>query len=274
MLGRSVVRMLRESGASDITALTHADLDIGDLDSLLSTLHEIHPSVVYNCAAMTAVDACETEFDRATRVNALAPGAMAGWCRDQGARLVHVSTDYVFNGQATSPIREDSALDPINAYGRSKLAGEEAVLAAGGGALIIRTAWVYSQDGKNFLRFVLDRMEKGEEVPVITDQTGSPTYAWDIALAISRLLESGAGGIFHVVNTGACTWWDFASHLAACAGLEGPMRPIVSADLNRPAPRPSYSVLDTSRFAETTGSPMRSWQEAARFCVEQWRALK
>ncbi|HNQ21724.1 MAG TPA: dTDP-4-dehydrorhamnose reductase [Phycisphaerae bacterium] len=272
MLGRALLAALASrGGAARVTPVDIDDFDLADAAAVVAALDRHRPDVVFNCAAFTAVDECETRREYAEQVNGEAPGVLARWCRAHGARLVHISSDYVFDGAARAPIAEDAATGPVSAYGASKLLGEQRVAQAGGDYLIVRTAWLFAPWGRSFLQFVLGRLTQGQPAPVITDQVGSPTYAPDLAEALVRLIEVRATGIVHFVNTGACTWAEFAEHLRTCAGLSGTLTPIVAADLHRPAARPAYSVLATQRYTRLVGNPPRTWQDAARDAVQRWR---
>ena len=275
MVARALLERLQtEPQAWEAHGLALPELDLTDPDSIERALNEVRPEVVFNCAAFTAVDACESEPEKADLINSVGPGCLARWCAARHARLVHLSTNYVFPGTATAPIPEDAPTGPASAYGRSKLRGEQLIAEAGGDGLIVRTAWVYAPWGTNFMRFVLDGLTRGDKLRIVTDQVGSPTYAVDLADALVHLVQAEARGIVHVVNTGACTWLEFAEFLRAGAGLTGEFIPITDAQLNRPARRPSYSVLATERYLRLIGTAPRMWQDAARDALERWRQMQ
>lgn len=265
-LGSCLAERLRESADDEVVAFDRATLDITDASALRRVVREIAPDLVANAAAMTHVDRCETEPDAAEAANATAPAVLAEICRETGARLVHVSTDYVFDGTGATPYREDDPVGPHSAYGRTKLAGEERVRAALPDALIVRTAWVFGP-GRNFVRTMLEAAARrlrgeGPDLRVVDDQRGSPTYSDDLARAILALVEAGGTGTYHVANAGVATWWELArAAIDAWGHPELPIARVRTEDFPRPAPRPSWSVLDIGR-AERAGVVMRPWREA------------
>jgi dTDP-4-dehydrorhamnose reductase len=269
-LGSCLAARLRTSDAHELAAaFERKELDVTDADAVLRALRSLPggpADVVANAAAMTQVDRCETEPALADAVNAAAPGLLAAACRDVGAQLVHVSTDYVFDGRASHPYTETDRVAPASVYGRSKLEGERRVLAELPGALVVRSAWVFGP-GSNFVRTILlaaARALRGEGPPlrVVDDQRGSPTYAADLAGALLRLVEAGGSGIYHVANAGIATWWDVArAAVDAWGHPELPIAKVTTAEFPRPAPRPAWSVLDGGR-AERLGVQMRPWREA------------
>jgi dTDP-4-dehydrorhamnose reductase len=246
------------------------ELDIAEGASLASFLKGLAaPVVVVNAAAMTHVDRCEREPEAARRANADGPERLAQLCEARGYRLVHVSTDYVFSGVSDRPYREDDPPAPASEYGRSKLEGERRVLSACASALVVRTSWVFGR-GRNFIAAILAQAEarrrQGDPTPlrVVDDQRGRPTYAADLAAAIHALVEAGARGLYHVANRGEATWWDLARATLDLTGFQDlSIERICAQDLNLPAPRPTYSVLDCSK-AEALGIDLRDWQDALR----------
>ena len=258
-----VVVATREGGGTDLAADFDAPAALGEL------VRRIAPDVVVNAAAYTAVDKAEAEPDVAFRVNALAPAAIAQACAAAGALLLHYSTDYVFDGTASRPYREDDATVPLGAYGASKLAGEEAIRASGTRHAILRTAWVYAAHGKNFLRTMLRLAGERDELRVVADQVGAPTPAGWIADATVRILGQGvpASGLWHLVAAGATSWHGFADAImdeALAAGLlarRPRVLPIVTADYPTPARRPAYSVLDTARLQRDFGIVPPDWRD-------------
>jgi dTDP-4-dehydrorhamnose reductase len=265
-LGSCLAARLRASARDEVVAFDRATLDITDASALRRVVREVAPDFVANAAAMTHVDRCESEPEAAEAANAMAPGVLAETCREVGAQLVHVSTDYVFDGTGTAPYREDDPVGPRSAYGRTKLAGEVRVRVALPEALIVRTAWVFGP-GRNFVRTMLEaaaRRVRGEgpDLRVVDDQRGSPTYSDDLARAILALVEAGGTGTYHVANAGVATWWDLArAAIDAWGHPELPIARVRTEDFPRPAPRPSWSVLDIGR-AERAGASMRPWREA------------
>ncbi|HRZ87445.1 MAG TPA: dTDP-4-dehydrorhamnose reductase [bacterium] len=239
-------------------------IDITDKEAVISTIAQYKPKVVINCAAYTDVDASEQNAAHAYLVNGTAVGYIADGCNRAGAKLVHISTDYIFAGDQARPYREDDHAGPLGVYGKSKLAGELSAHLAKD-HLIVRTAWLFGRSGKNFVSTILKRTDETDVISVVDDQRGSPTYTVDLTDAIVRLLGKNASGIFHVTNSGSCTWCEYAQAVLDKAGIKDvKIMPITTAESNRPAPRPAYSVLDCSKYQETTSHQMRSWRDALR----------
>jgi len=262
MLGSDLVDVLTERGA-DVTPAPRTELDILDA-AAVDTAVRGH-TVVVNTAAYTDVDGAETDTERADAVNGVGPGILAAACAQHGARLIHLSTDYVFDGHATTPYPEDAPASPSTAYGRSKLAGERAVLAAlPTGATVIRTAWLYGARGRNFVTTMARLAEQRDQVNVVDDQHGQPTWSRDVAERIVDLTDANApAGIYHATNTGQTTWFGLARAVFALLGHDPErVRPITTADFPRPAPRPAYSVLGHAGWARAGLKPLRAWEEA------------
>lgn len=257
MLGRAL-----RTEFPDARAFTRAEADIVAPD-VLEGLIVPGVSLVLNAAADTRVDLAETDPSH-RETNAAAVGRMARLCAAAGATLVHVSTDYVFDGTSTEPYLEDHPVDPVNAYGAGKLEGEQHVRASGARFLIVRTSWVFGAGGANFPEAILEQVALGRtELRVVSDQHGRPTYAPDLAHAIRRLVEVDATGIVHFANSGATTWFGLATELVRAAGHpEVIVKACTSNEFPRPAKRPGYSVLDTSRYERLTGEPPPPWQDA------------
>ncbi|MGA1813633.1 dTDP-4-dehydrorhamnose reductase [Frondihabitans sp. 4ASC-45] len=260
MLGTDLVEALF---GRDVTVLGRADLDVTDRAAVLDAV-EGH-DVVFNAAAYTKVDDAETHEDEALLVNGTAVELLAEATATHGAKLVTVSTDYVFDGQATEPYAETTPLDPLNAYGRTKAAGEIAALAVNpAGAYVVRTAWLYGQHGPNFAATMLRLAASHDTVTVVNDQIGQPTWTSDLAAQLVALVDADApAGIYHGTNSGRASWFDFARAVFSEAGLD-PERvlPTDSAAFVRPAPRPAFSVLGHDAWAAAGLAPMRPWQEA------------
>lgn len=254
---------------ADVTlvALARADLDITNADAATAHITAERPDVIINAAAYTAVDKAESDEAAARALNAAAPGHLARAAAAVGARFVHVSTDFVFDGSAGTPYHPDAPTSPLGVYGATKLAGEAA---AGPDALIVRTAWVYAPTGGNFVRTMLRLMAERPEVRVVADQIGTPTYAPQLADTIWRLIAANARGIFHATDSGAASWYDFAVAIqeeALAIGLLNeavPVLPITTADFPTPARRPSYSVLDKSATNAATGTIAPHWRHNLR----------
>jgi dTDP-4-dehydrorhamnose reductase len=269
-LGRAALALLEARGVSAAGA-DLPELDAADAGAVKDFLaaHAPAPEVVLNAAAFTHVDRCEREPAAAERGNAVAPGVLAEVCRTVGAKLVHISTDYVFAGDAREPYREEDPTDPRCVYGRTKLEGERRVLAASADFAVLRTSWLFGA-GRNFIAAILDqaaRRRSGDAsgpLRVVDDQIGRPTYAADLAEAVSSLVEAEARGLYHVANDGIATWWDLARFCLDEAGYGDLAIDRMRTDqLDLPARRPSWSVLDCSR-AGALGVRMRPWQDAVR----------
>ncbi len=250
------------SGGMEVYGRPRSDLDVTDESEVARAFHDLRPDVVVNCAGYTRVDACE-EDPRSFEVNARAVELLARHCIRQGAQLVQISTDFVFDGAKRSPYTEDDAAAPLSAYGRSKRAGEEAALRVPTG-LVVRASWLFGTSGWNFVEAILKQAEEGKErLSVVADQRGRPTATVDLSEAILALLQAGALGLYHFANRGEVSWNEFARAILDLAGRGGvAVDPIDSAALGRAAARPAYSVLDTSRYERVTGRPIRHFTEA------------
>jgi dTDP-4-dehydrorhamnose reductase len=268
-LGREVVTLL---GADVAWAGDRAEIDVTDGGAVASLLDRVRPDVVFNATAYNRVDAAEAEPGAAFAVNSVAPHLLARASHDVGALLVHYSTDYVFDGTASRPYREDDTPRPLGVYGASKLAGETLASAAGAGHLVIRTSGVLGrggseQKGGSFVERIVARARAGEPLRVVSDQVFAPTCAADLARASLALVGAGARGLFHVTNAGSCSWHDLACAALAVAGLEASVEPISSAELTLPARRPPYSVLSCEKYLSLGLPPLRQWREALPDCL-------
>lgn len=256
--------MLGAQGETDILGMDRTQLDVTDPAAVRTQLSEARPDIVINAAAYTAVDAAETDEAAAYAANAQGPAWLAACTAETGARFIHVSTDYVFDGHATQPYPEDAPTEPRTAYGRTKRAGEEAVLTLDPRAQVVRTAWVYGAGGGNFVRTMLALAAKQETLTVVDDQVGSPTWTRDLAEGLIALARSDAApGIYHCTNAGQATWCEFAQAIFAEAGLD-PTRvhPVTSEQFVRPATRPAYSVLSDRRWIAAGMEPLPHWRTA------------
>jgi dTDP-4-dehydrorhamnose reductase len=246
MLGRDVVAAAGDAG-HEAVALARADLDITDAAAVRAAVLAARPDAVINCAAWTDVDGAETAEAQATAVNGDGAGHVAAAAAAAGALIVHLSSDYVFDGRAGDPYREDAPTAPQGAYGRSKLAGEQAVTAAGGRHAIVRSAWLFGPHGRNFVDTMRRLGAEREEIAVVDDQVGCPTYTGHLAPALLEIAERGTTGVLHVAGGGSCSWFDLAEATFAETGLRCRVRPQTTAELGRPAPRPAFSVLAGTR---------------------------
>ncbi|MEU5765636.1 dTDP-4-dehydrorhamnose reductase [Streptomyces asoensis] len=268
MLGRDTVQELLRRG-EDVTGLGRTALDVTRPASVAAAFAAYRPDVVVNCAAHTAVDDAETDEARALLVNGEGPRLLAAACAAHDARLVHVSTDYVFDGTARTPYAEDHPPSPRTAYGRTKLAGERAVRALlPDASVIVRTAWLYGVHGRSFVRTMLDLETRRATVDVVDDQRGQPTWSADVAVRVADLgplAGRGATGVFHATAAGEATWYDLAREVFRLTGADPDrVRPTTGDRCPRPAPRPAYSVLSHGRWREADLPPPRDWRTALR----------
>lgn len=259
-VGTALRPLLRSFG--DVRAPGRDDLDLDDPSSIAPLLDRLEPSVIVNAGAWTAVDDAEADEAAATRANGESVGEMASWAADHRSWLVTLSTDYVFDGTGDEPLMEDHPTDPLNAYGRSKLVGEEAALATGA-ALVVRTSWLVSGSHPNFVATMLSLLDRGVDPSVVDDQVGRPTVAADLAVALAHLTSDRPTGIAHVTNAGSTTWCGLARESARLAGHDpARVQPCTTADFPTPAARPAWSVLGSSRHDEFGLNAPRTWQEA------------
>lgn len=275
-LGRSLQRLGAVS-PNRYRFTDRAQIDITDAEAVRAAVEATHASVIVNCAAYTAVDRAEEEPEAAELLNATAPGHLAAAAAHAGATLIHVSTDYVFDGRGNTPLAEEAPTAPLGVYGRTKLRGEQAVAASGCRAITIRTAWLYSEYGSNFLKTMLRLTAEREELRVVCDQTGTPTYAGDLALAIFSIIESGryrgCEGLYHFSDEGVCSWYDFAAEIAAEAGRDAcRIEPCRTADYPTRAVRPAYTVLDKTKIKRTFDLEIPHWRDSLRYCMERLAA--
>lgn len=267
MTGSEVARQARVKGWNCV-AFSRAELDISDRSAVENAVAAIKPDVIINAAAYTAVDAAESEAAQAMAINGAGAGNVAIAAERNDAVVIHISTDYVFDGSCDRPYKPGDCVKPLNVYGETKLAGEVAVREAAGRHAIVRTSWVYSHEGRNFVRTMLRAAEQRAELRIVNDQHGRPTSATDLAAALLRVAEvmreaEAVGGTFHFANSGATTWFDFAARIFEIRGSFMPnLIPISTDEFPTPAKRPRWSVLDTTLFEETFGVTPRSWQIA------------
>ena len=272
-LAKEIIRQIEEDGSplgkapegfdkAQVVGVNKDALDITDELALPGFIEKGGFDVIFNCAAMTNVDLCETLREEAFRVNADAPGYIARAAGACGAKLVHISTDYVFSGDDPSPRRESDETYPKTVYGSSKLLGERRVLESGADAVIVRTAWLYGRSGKNFVKTMMSLARERGSVKVVDDQFGNPTNAADLTHHLLALAVSGENGVFHCTNNGICSWYDFALEIFRIAEIRTEAVPCTTAEFPRPAPRPAYSALDNARLRDTIGDGMREWKAA------------
>lgn len=263
MLGQELMGLLGETARG----VDVADIDITDLASVQRVLLTLKPRVVVNAAAFTDVDGCETQTELALQVNGEGVAHLAMISKDIGAKLVQVSTDYIFNGGKQTPYLEDDPPAPLSIYGESKLAGEMNAK-FNPDHLIVRTQWLYGHAGKNFVETMLRLAGERSELTVVDDQVGSPTWTYDLALAIKALIEKDLRGTYHAANSGFVSWNGFAREIFRQAGLKVTVTPMSTTELGRPAARPLHSTLDCSKLTEETGFVPQPWQEALKRYLE------
>ena len=293
-VGKELMRLLPQCG--EIVAVSRDQLDLSHPDQIRRTIREVRPQLIVNAAAYTAVDRAETDESLANAINAEAPDVMAAEAKKIGSALLHYSTDYVFDGTKKAPYDEADGTNPLNVYGKTKLAGERAIRASGGAHLIFRTSWIYATRGKNFLLTILRLASEREELRIVSDQVGAPTCASELAAATCRILAgiserhrgqfdfSDLGGIYHMTAAGQTTWYDFTKAIleeaGATPGLEGWLAeatkgrplitrrviPISTEEFRTPANRPAYSVLSNSRLAQVFGVSLPDWRVQLKQC--------
>ncbi len=251
-----------------------AELDITNGDAVASFVKENAVDIIVNCAAYTNVDKAETDAATAELINATAVENLAKAMKMVDGTLFHVSTDYVFGNEGNTPRTEDMPLNPLGVYGRTKLHGEQAIAAVGCKGIIIRTAWLYSEFGNNFLKTMMRLTAEREQLNVVFDQVGTPTYAGDLALAIFSIIEGGlyAGneGVYHFSNEGVCSWYDFATEIAIAAGnTTCKVMPCHSSEFPSPVTRPAFSVLDKSKIKNTFGIDIPHWRDSMLYCIKR-----
>lgn len=271
MLGRDLVEVLRFSFHTDkhtdweVLGWDIDEIDIQKEDTTVSKIESIRPEIVINVAAYTDVDGCELHEEKAFAVNAEGTRHVALGAQRCRAKVVYLSTDYIFDGKKREPYLENDPPNPLNVYGRSKLKGEQYVQELVEDVLIVRTQWLYGKYGNNFVTSILRQAREKGVLSIVNDQIGSPTYTVDLSKALSFLIQCNAHGIFHVTNSDLCTWYTFGQAVLKLSGMEGVrVIPISTKESGRPALRPSYSVLNTQKLKRETGITLRPWPEALK----------
>jgi dTDP-4-dehydrorhamnose reductase len=261
LVGTNILPFLQKR--FEVISVLEKDWDITDSPKGSDVMRQVKPDILLNLAAVTNVDGCEDNAEAAYRVNGEGPGALASLCAAFAARLVHFSTDYVFDGMKDKPYTERDVTNPLSVYGKSKLLGEKNVLESlGQSAIIIRTEWIYGQGGENFITKVLKIARETGRAEVVDDQRGTPTYAKDLGPAVAALIEGNKTGIYHVTNSGSCTWYGFARKIFSLLDMEVVCTPVSSDRLKRKAKRPLNSVLDCAKLQIDTNVRMREWESA------------
>lgn len=270
-LGKELQQLEANWPAFKFLFLSREDLPIHHFELVRNFFKGCKPAVLINCAAYTAVDKAEQERDLAYQINAEAVGVLAAVCAANECRFIHVSTDYVFDGTATCPYKEEDFTAPQSVYGQTKLEGERQALLVNPNAVIIRTSWVYSSFGKNFVKTIIRLLQDKPQISVVQDQLGSPTYAADLASAILQVASSNTWipGIYNYSNTGIISWFQFAVEIGKLSGLTTPIKGISTAEYPTPAKRPAWSVLDTTKIVATYGVIIKDWKESLGQCMRE-----
>lgn len=283
-LGKELKRIAASFPGFDFIFLSKEDLPIDNFESIRNSFETHHPQYCINCAAYTAVDKAESEKELAFRINGESVGMLAAACKEYNCRFIHVSTDYVFDGTASVPYKEDSPTNPQSVYGASKSEGEKQAIQFNPGSIIIRTSWVYSEFGKNFVKTMLKMMNEKEELNVVNDQYGSPTYAADLAEAILQIITKltrhpelveghysplTTHGTYHFSNNGVITWYDFALAIKEMSGSKCKVNPITTSQYPLPAKRPAYGVLDKSKIQQSFGITLKDWKKSLGDCIQR-----
>jgi dTDP-4-dehydrorhamnose reductase len=272
-LGWELGQLAAAYPAFEFVLVDRSQLDLSFPETFEKIIQTISPDCIINTAAYTAVDKSETEKELSYTVNATAVKALASICKNLAIPFITYSTDYVFDGEATQPYTISTKVDPVNYYGSTKAAGETMAMEANEDTIIVRTSWVFSSHGNNFVKTMMRLMKERAQLNIVADQKGRPTYAKDLAIATMQMIEAmNAGksikGVYHYANQGETTWYDFAAKIKAIAGLTCEVQPIETKDFPTPAKRPAYSVLDTSKIEEDLAIDIRHWEDALKDCID------
>ena len=275
-LGRELQQLSSLYSQFEFFFLTRDDMPIDQFELVRNFFNTLKPAYCINCAAYTAVDKAESEKELAYQINSEAVGVLAAVCKEHSTKFIHISTDYVFNGEGTYPYTENFPTDPINVYGASKLEGEKQATQLNPGSLVIRTSWVYSSFGKNFVKTMMRLMNEKDEVKVINDQIGSPTYAADLAEVILKIVTAShlqistwKPGLYNFTNEGIISWYDFAFEIKKITHSPCEVKPIPTSAYPTPAKRPAYSVLDKTKIQETFGIQLKDWKKSLAICIKE-----
>lgn len=275
-LGKDLQELAATYSQFQFFFLTREDMPIHQFELVRNYFNTLKPAYCINCAAYTAVDKAESERDLAFLINGEAVGILAAVCGELGTKFIHISTDYVFNGEATYPYTENFPTDPVNLYGASKLEGETQAMQLNPDSIIIRTSWVYSSFGKNFVKTMMRLMNEKESISIVNDQIGSPTYAADLAKAILLIIDNSRSaigkwvpGIYNYSNEGNISWFEFAEEIKKIINCPCELKPIPTSGYPTPAKRPPYSVLNKTKIQETFGIQLKDWKESLESCIEK-----
>jgi dTDP-4-dehydrorhamnose reductase len=275
-LGKELQDLASSFPQFEFVFLSKEDMPIHNFELVRIFFRSVKPAYCINCAAYTAVDKAESEKELALQVNGEAVGVLAAVCKEHNIKFIHVSTDYVFNGEATYPYTENFPTDPVNVYGATKLEGEKQAVGFNPDCIIIRTSWLYSSYGKNFVKTMIRLMSEKDEIKVVNDQIGSPTYAADLADAILKIIGHGQlaignwqPGIYNFSNEGIISWFEFAEAIKEIIKCPCEVKPIPTSGYPTPAKRPAYSVLDKTKIQETFGVQLKDWRKSLIICIEK-----
>ena len=274
-LGHEMQRVAKSSNHNYIftdVADGYEKLDITNIEDIRNMVKKNNVDIIVNCAAYTNVDKAESDYDTANLINNTAAGNLATAMKEAGGTLIHISTDYVFQGDRNTPCQEDWATNPLGVYGKTKLAGEAAIATTGCNSIIIRTAWLYSQWGKNFVKTMQSLTATHDTLKVVFDQVGTPTFAGDLADVIAHIINTGQTdktGIYHLSNEGVCSWYDFAKLICKLSGNTCDINPCYSEEFPSPVKRPHFSVLDKKKIKETFGIKVPYWTDSLEVCIKQ-----
>lgn len=274
-LGHEMQRVAKSSNHNYIftdVADGYEKLDITNIEDIRNMVKKNNVDIIVNCAAYTNVDKAESDYDTANLINNTAAGNLATAIKEAGGTLIHISTDYVFQGDRNTPCQEDWTTNPLGVYGKTKLAGEAAIATTGCNSIIIRTAWLYSQWGKNFVKTMQSLTATHDTLKVVFDQVGTPTFAGDLADVIAHIINTGQTdktGIYHFSNEGVCSWYDFAKLICKLSGNTCDINPCYSEEFPSPVKRPHFSVLDKKKIKETFGIKVPYWTDSLEVCIKQ-----
>ena len=276
-LGWELSQLAASYPAFKFVFFDRSQLDLAFPETFEKIIQTIAPDCIVNTAAYTAVDKSETEKELSYTVNATAVKALASICKNLAIPFITYSTDYVFDGEATQPYTISTKVDPVNYYGSTKAAGETMAMEANEDTIIVRTSWVFSSHGNNFVKTMMRLMKERAQLNIVADQKGRPTYAKDLAIATMKMIEAmnvgkSIRGVYHYANQGETTWYDFAAKIKAIAGLSCDLQPIETKDFPTPAKRPAYSVLDTSKIEQGVEVDIRHWEDALVSCIKEINA--
>jgi dTDP-4-dehydrorhamnose reductase len=272
-LGSELRAYLKQAG-EELIGWDLPENDITDIERCINGIHQVKPDVIFHLAAWTDVDGCEDNPAQATMVNFQGTWAVALGAAEIGCKLVYLSTDYVFDGRAEKPYRENDQPNPLSVYGRTKFMGEQAVIKNCPRRFIVRTSWLFGRYGRNFVDAIRQKAERESRIEVVSDQTGSPTYARDLCEPLLTIAGSEHYGIYHLTNSGQCSWFEFACEIIRLTGVRCEVAPIDSGSCGRRAPRPKFSVLENHAYRRWFGRVLRPWQEALRSYLDELSATK